>query len=55
MNDPLARMIAEATEHYAVALPLPKMIEAKQLSELDMPVYVALGGKSVLHDFTKSL
>ena len=54
MNDPLARMIAEATEHYAVALPLPKAIEAKQLLGLDMPVYVALGGKSVLHDSQKA-
>ena len=54
MDDPLARMIAEATEHYAVALPLPKEIESKQLSELDMPVYVALGGKSVLHNSQKA-
>ncbi|NLY46291.1 MAG: alpha/beta hydrolase [Tissierella sp.] len=54
MNDPLARMIAEATEHYAVALPLPKVIGAEQLSKLNMPIYVALGGKSVLHDSQKA-
>lgn len=53
-NDPLARMIAEATEHYKVALPLPKVIEAKQLTKLYMPTYVALGGKSVLHDPQKA-
>lgn len=54
MNDPLAKMISEATEHYAVALPLPKVFEAKQLSKLDMPVYVALGGESILHDSQKA-
>ena len=54
MNDPLVKMIAEATEHYVVALPLPKLIEGKELSKLNIPVYVALGGKSVLHDSQKA-
>lgn len=54
MNDPLARMIAEATEHYSVNLPLPKVIKKKKLSEFKMPIYVALGGKSVIHDSQKA-
>lgn len=53
MNDPLARMIAEATKDYAVASLLPRMIKTRQLLTLDMPVYVGLGGKSVLHDSQK--
>ena len=43
-----------ATEHYSVALPLPKVLEDEELSKFDMPVYVALGEKSVLHQSQKA-
>lgn len=49
-TDPVARMIAEATDHYAVALPLPERLTAAQLRGLPMPVYVALAGRSAMHD-----
>ena len=48
--DSMARMISEATEHYAVKLPLPKRFTATQLRGLHMPVYAALAGRSVMHD-----
>ena len=49
-DDPLARMISEATEHYAVKLPPPKRLTGTQLRELHMPVYAALAGRSAVHD-----
>ncbi len=49
-NDPMARMISEATEHYAVKLPLPKRLTDNQLRGLRMPVYAALAGRSVMHN-----
>jgi pimeloyl-ACP methyl ester carboxylesterase len=49
-DDPVARMISEATEHYAVKLPLPERITANQLRGLRMPVYAALARRSVMHD-----
>ena len=48
-KDPVARMISEATEHYAVKLPLPKRLTNNQLRGLHMPVYAALAGRSVMH------
>jgi pimeloyl-ACP methyl ester carboxylesterase len=49
-NDPVARMISEATEHYAVKLPLPERLTGTQLRGLPMPVYAALAGGSVMHN-----
>jgi pimeloyl-ACP methyl ester carboxylesterase len=49
-DDPVARMISEATEHYAVKLPVPKRLTGSQLRGLNMPVYAALAGRSVMHD-----
>ena len=43
-------MISEATEHYAVKLPLPKHLTDNQLRGLHMPVYAALAGRSVMHN-----
>jgi hypothetical protein len=34
-------MISEATEHYAVELPLPERLSSAKLRELQMPVYPA--------------
>jgi pimeloyl-ACP methyl ester carboxylesterase len=49
-DDPVARMISEATEHYAVKLPLPERLTGTQLRGLHMPVYAALAGRSALHN-----
>ena len=49
-DEPVARMISEATEHYAVKLPVPERITATQLRGLGMPVYAALAGRSVMHN-----
>lgn len=38
----MARMIAAATEHYQVALPQPAPLTDEELSQLTMPVYVAI-------------
>ncbi len=50
INDPIVRMIAYATEYYAVKLPVPNLITEEQLKGLNMPVYAALAEKSSLHD-----
>jgi pimeloyl-ACP methyl ester carboxylesterase len=49
-DDPMARMISEATEHYAVKLPPPKRLTHTQLQGLHMPVYTALAGRSAMHN-----
>ena len=49
-DDPVARMISEATEHFAVKLPPPKRLTGTQLRGLHMPVYAALAGRSAMHD-----
>jgi pimeloyl-ACP methyl ester carboxylesterase len=49
-DDPVARMISEATEHYAVKLPVPERLTGAQLRALNMPVYAALAGRSVMHN-----
>jgi hypothetical protein len=46
----VARMISEATEHYAVRLPLPERLTDTQLRGLRMPVYAALAGRSIMHN-----
>jgi hypothetical protein len=43
-------MISEATEHYAVRLPLPERLTDTQLRGLRMPVYAALAGRSIMHN-----
>ena len=45
-------MISEATDHYALTLPLPKRLTDIQLSGLPMPVYAALAGRGAMHDAT---
>lgn len=50
LNDPMARMIAYATEHYALKLPLPDLLTEEQLNDLNMPVYAALAANSILHN-----
>ena len=49
-DDPMTRMISEATEHYAVKLPPPKRLTPTQLQGLHMPVYAALAGRSAMHN-----
>lgn len=41
-DDPMARMVAAASEHYRAALPQPSPLTDEQLAELTMPVYVAI-------------
>jgi len=50
LGDPVARMISDATEHYAAKLPLPERISNEQLQGLRMPVYAALAARSAMHD-----
>ena len=49
-DDPVARLISEATEHYALKLPLPERLTGTQLRGLPMPVYAALADGSVMHN-----
>lgn len=49
-DDPVARMISSATEHYAAKLPLPQRLSYEQLLSLPIPVYVAMAAESSLHD-----
>jgi pimeloyl-ACP methyl ester carboxylesterase len=50
LDDPLGRMISDATEYFAAALPAPRRLTPEQLHALRMPVYVALADRSSLHD-----
>jgi pimeloyl-ACP methyl ester carboxylesterase len=54
-SDPIYQMIANATQHYSLKLPLPDQMTNGQLQSLSMPVYVALGEKSVMHDSYKAV
>ena len=49
-TDPLARMVTAAGDGYGLAQPLPKRITDDQLRALAMPLFVALGGRSGVHD-----
>jgi pimeloyl-ACP methyl ester carboxylesterase len=49
-DEPVARMISEATEHYAVEFPLPERLTGPQLRGLHMPLYAAIAGRSVMHN-----
>jgi pimeloyl-ACP methyl ester carboxylesterase len=49
-DDPVARMISDATEHYAAKLPLPERLSPGQLRSLPMPVYAAMASDSAMHD-----
>lgn len=47
-DDPLARMITAAVDHYATALPTPSPLSDDELRGLPMPVYLAIGGDDSL-------
>jgi pimeloyl-ACP methyl ester carboxylesterase len=49
-QDPVTRMISDATEYYASRLPMPTRITQQQLRSLPMPVYAAMAADSSLHD-----
>lgn len=55
LNDPMARMIALGLEYYAAKLPAPEQLSNEQLQRWNMPVFVAMAGKSVLHDGKKAV
>ncbi|OJT21670.1 hypothetical protein BO221_26445 [Archangium sp. Cb G35] len=54
-DDPLTRMISAASEHYSVALPFPGMIKPEQLRAWPMPIHVAMGANSAMHDSAKAV
>lgn len=41
-TDPIARMIAAGTEHFAASLPNPSVLSEVEAANLSMPVYVAI-------------
>ena len=47
-DDPLARMIDVGAEQYTAKLPTPTVLDAGDLAQLTMPVYVAIGGADSL-------
>lgn len=47
-TDPVAMMIASATQHFAAELPTPSLLSDQQATQLRMPVYVAIAGKDSL-------
>lgn len=50
-EDPVARMISAATEHYEDKLPMPpERITEGQLQDLSVPVYAAIASDSAMHD-----
>lgn len=49
-DDPQAAMIAAGTENFTSERVFPTKLEEDQLRSLTMPVYVALGGASSMHD-----
>jgi pimeloyl-ACP methyl ester carboxylesterase len=49
-DDPVVRMISDATEHYAATLPLPQRLSKDQLRSLPMPVYAAMAADSSMND-----
>jgi pimeloyl-ACP methyl ester carboxylesterase len=55
LNDPVARMIASGIEYYVAKLPAPEQLSNEQLRSWNMPVFVAMAGKSVLHDSAKAI
>ena len=53
--DPIARMVDDASELYAAKLPAPDQISEEQLRAWTFPVYLALAGKSTIHDAAQGL
>ena len=49
-EDPVVAMIDAGFSGYAAKLPTPKQLTMDQLTRLDVPTYVALGGASTMHD-----
>lgn len=47
-DDPTAQMIAAGTEHFAAALPTPRLLSAATSAPLAMPVYVAIASRDSL-------
>ncbi|GAB4085897.1 alpha/beta hydrolase [Myceligenerans cantabricum] len=48
-DDPMTRMIAAGTEHYASRRPTPSTFTAEQLRALPVPVYAAMAGDGQVH------
>src|SRR5512143_84470 len=49
-DDPRARMISDATNHFSAKLPLPERITDEQLRGLRVPVYAVIGARRPMHD-----
>jgi pimeloyl-ACP methyl ester carboxylesterase len=54
-TDPMTALIADATDQYALKLPLPDRLTDEQLRGLRMPVYAALAGDSFMHDSAEAV
>lgn len=54
-GDPLARMIAAASEHYTAKLPTPRLPTRAALRKLHVPVLLALAARSAVHDSERAL
>lgn len=55
LDDPMTRMITAGMKHYSTNLPPPTQFSGEQLRALTVPVYLALGSASAMHDATKAL
>ena len=53
-NDVMYRMIAEGKKHFKANLPQPVRISIEQIKSWNMPVYVAFGQNSTLHNSYKA-
>ncbi|MBI4813637.1 MAG: alpha/beta hydrolase [Methanobacterium sp.] len=53
--DPVARMIDDGTTNYIMKLPIPKQITKEQMQNWTFPVFLALAGKSPIHDSNKAI
>ena len=54
-TDPMTALIADATDHYALTLPLPDRLTDVHLRGLRMPVYAAFAGDSFMHDAAEAV
>lgn len=49
-SDPIAALVASATSSFVTNVPQPTQLTTSQLAALNMPVFVAIGGKSAMHN-----
>lgn len=47
---PVAALLEHGRRHFAAVTPVPRQLEAADLADIDVPVLIALAGRSVAHD-----